>query len=190
MTYTEIGFPSGEDECSAWHFRALGENRPVVVMAHGFGGTKDSGLEPFARRFAGAGFDVVAFDYRGFGTSGGVPRQSLSVRRQTEDYHAAIAAAKKLPGVDTNRIALWGASFSGGHVLRVAAERDDIGAVINLEARGGGGRVQFDQHGAAAGSVAHSRSPIRNSAARSRRICGGPSPERAVMGAGAKFMMA
>lgn len=132
MTYTEIGFPSGEDECSAWHFRALGENRPVVVMAHGFGGTKDSGLEPFARRFAGAGFDVVAFDYRGFGTSGGVPRQSLSVRRQTEDYHAAIAAAKKLPGVDTNRIALWGASFSGGHVLRVAAERDDIGAVIAL----------------------------------------------------------
>ncbi|WP_024446535.1 alpha/beta hydrolase [Mycolicibacterium iranicum] len=132
MTYTEIGFPSGEDDCSAWYFRALGENRPVVVMAHGFGGTKDSGLEPFARRFAGAGFDVVAFDYRGFGTSGGVPRQSLSVRRQTEDYHTAIAAAKKLPGVDTNRIALWGASFSGGHVLRVAAERDDIGAVIAL----------------------------------------------------------
>lgn len=132
MTYTEIGFPSGEDDCSAWYFRALGENRPVVVMAHGFGGTKDSGLEPFARRFAGAGFDVVAFDYRGFGTSGGVLRQSLSVRRQTEDYHAAIAAAKKLPGVDTNRIALWGASFSGGHVLRVAAERDDIGAVIAL----------------------------------------------------------
>jgi pimeloyl-ACP methyl ester carboxylesterase len=132
MTYTEIGFPSGEDDCRAWHFRAAGENRPVVVMAHGFGGTKDSGLEPFARRFAGAGFDVVAFDYRGFGASGGVPRQSLSVRRQIDDYHAAIAATKKLPGVDTNRIALWGASFSGGHVLRVAAEREDIGAVIAL----------------------------------------------------------
>lgn len=132
MTYTEIGFPSREDDCSAWHFRAAGENRPVVVMAHGFGGTKDSGLEPFARRFAGAGFDVVAFDYRGFGASGGVPRQSLSVRRQIDDYHAAIAATKKLPGVDTNRIALWGASFSGGHVLRVAAEREDIGAVIAL----------------------------------------------------------
>ncbi|MCZ0726433.1 alpha/beta hydrolase [Mycolicibacterium iranicum] len=132
MTYTEIGFPSGEDDCSAWHFRAAGENRPVVVMAHGFGGTKDSGLEPFARRFAGAGFDVVAFDYRGFGASGGVPRQSLSVRRQIDDYHAAIATTKKLPGVDTHRIALWGASFSGGHVLRVAAEREDIGAVIAL----------------------------------------------------------
>ncbi|MDA2895325.1 alpha/beta fold hydrolase [Mycolicibacterium sp. BiH015] len=132
MSYTEISFISGEDDCSAWHFSASGENRPAVVMAHGFGGTKDSGLEPFARRFAAAGFDVVAFDYRGFGASGGMPRQSLSVRRQIDDYHAAIAATQKLPGVDTNRIALWGASFSGGHVLRVAAERDDVGAVIAL----------------------------------------------------------
>lgn len=132
MTYTEISFVSGDDECSAWHFRATGDRRPVVVMAHGFGGTKDSGLEPFAQRFAAAGFDVVAFDYRGFGASGGTPRQSLSVRRQIDDYHAAIAAAQKLPGVDSARLALWGASFSGGHVLRVAAERDDVGAVIAL----------------------------------------------------------
>ncbi|HEY9265656.1 MAG TPA: alpha/beta hydrolase, partial [Mycobacterium sp.] len=45
---------------------------------------------------------------------------------------AAVEAAKRLDGVDPNRIALWGASFSGGHVLRVAADRDDIGAVIAL----------------------------------------------------------
>ncbi|PRC47951.1 alpha/beta hydrolase, partial [Mycobacterium sp. ITM-2017-0098] len=97
-----------------------------------FGGTKDSGLEPFAQRFVAAGLDVFAFDYRGFGASGGQPRQSLSVRRQIGDYHAAVEAAKKLDGVDSGRIALWGASFSGGHVLRVAVERDDVGAVISL----------------------------------------------------------
>lgn len=132
MTYTEVHFASGDDVCSAWHFAAEAPRRPVVVMAHGFGGTKDSGLEPFARRLAAAGFDVFAFDYRGFGASGGTPRQSLSVRRQLDDYHAAVEAAKKLDGVDPSRIALWGASFSGGHVLRVAAERADIGAVISL----------------------------------------------------------
>ncbi|PQD99743.1 alpha/beta hydrolase [Mycobacterium sp. EPG1] len=132
MTRTEVGFVSGEDTCSAWHFAAEGSRRPVVVMAHGFGGTKDSGLEPFAQRFAAAGFDVLAFDYRGFGASGGAPRQSLSVRRQIDDYHAAVHAAKQLDGVDADRIALWGASFSGGHVLRVAADRPDISAVIAL----------------------------------------------------------
>ena len=40
------------------------------VMGHGFGGTKDSGLEPFAERLSGAGLDVLAFDYRGFGSIG------------------------------------------------------------------------------------------------------------------------
>ena len=44
---------------------------PVVVMGHGFGGTKDSGLEPFADRLSRAGLDVLAFDYRGFGASEG-----------------------------------------------------------------------------------------------------------------------
>ena len=133
MSPDEVAFTSGDSTCSAWHFAAGGpQSRPMVVMAHGFGGTKDSGLEPFARRFAAAGIDVFAFDYRGFGASEGQPRQSLSVRRQMEDYHCAVAAAKELDGVDPDRIALWGASFSGGHVLRVAAERNDICAVIAL----------------------------------------------------------
>lgn len=133
MTLHEVSFRSGDVTCSAWHFAAdAPPGRPVVVMAHGFGGTKDSGLEPFARRFASAGIDVLAFDYRGFGASEGQPRQSLSVRRQIDDFHAAVEAAKQLDGVDPHRIALWGASFSGGHVLRVAADRDDIAAVIAL----------------------------------------------------------
>ena len=44
------------------------------------------------------------------------------------------------------------------------------------------------RHGVRRGSVAqhHSRSPIRNSAALSSRMCGGPSPGRRVSGAGAK----
>lgn len=134
MTPHDVSFVSGGVTCSGWHFAAASgsSSRPLVVMAHGFGGTKDSGLEPFAQRFGAAGIDVLAFDYRGFGASEGQPRQSLSVRRQIHDYHAAVEAAKRLKGVDASRIALWGASFSGGHVLRVAAERSDIGAVIAL----------------------------------------------------------
>ncbi len=107
-----------------------GGGRPVVVMAHGFGGTKDSGLAPFAERFAEAGIDVLAFDYRGFGASDGEPRQTISLERQIADFHSAIAAAQDLPDVDG--IALWGASMSGGHVLQVAGDRDDIAAVIAL----------------------------------------------------------
>lgn len=136
MTPTELTFYSSGDRCSAWHFGGEGftgrAGRPVVVMAHGFGGTKDSGLQPFAERFSAAGLDVLAFDYRGFGASEGRPRQSVSVERQMADYGAAIAAAQQLPGVDRNRVVLWGSSFSGSHVLRVAAQCADVAAVIGM----------------------------------------------------------
>ena len=135
MTHADVSFNSAGVSCSGWHFRGAGDRfgrRPVVVMGHGFGGTKDSGLEPFAERLSGAGLDVLAFDYRGFGASEGEPRQTVSVADQIHDFEAAMAAAKRLPGVDPNRIVLWGSSMSGGHVLRLAAGRDDIAAVIAM----------------------------------------------------------
>jgi pimeloyl-ACP methyl ester carboxylesterase len=138
MTHTDVTFTSEGVSCSGWHFPAASDRlaepggRPVVVMAHGFGGTKDSGLEPFAERISAAGADVLAFDYRGFGASEGQPRQSISIRRQQRDYHAAIDAAKRLPGVDGDRIALWGSSMSGAHVFQVAADRAEVKAVIAM----------------------------------------------------------
>ena len=135
----EISFTSGHDRCAAWHFAASGEafagadGRPCVVMAPGFASTRDTGgLVAYAEGFAAAGFDVVLFDYRGFAASGGSPRQLVSASRQRQDYHAAIAAARQLPGVDPERIVLWGISFSGGHVVRVAAEDARVAAVMSV----------------------------------------------------------
>lgn len=134
-----VSFISGGVTCDAWFFPGAEHSpfevdgtRPVVVMAHGFAGTKDSGLEPFAQRLAAAGLAVFAFDYRGFGRSGGTPRQTISMRGQQDDYRAAITAAKAQAGVDSQRVVLWGVSQSGGHALIVAAERADIAAVIAL----------------------------------------------------------
>ncbi|MET0899028.1 MAG: alpha/beta hydrolase [Mycobacterium sp.] len=138
MTYSETQFTSDGTVCSGWYFAGETEavagpgGRPIVVMAHGFGGTKDSGLVPFAEKFAAVGIDVLAFDYRGFGASEGEPRQQISIDRQVADYQAAIAKAKQLSGVDPNRIALWGSSLSGGHVIRAGAGRDDVVAVIAM----------------------------------------------------------
>ncbi|MCV7107086.1 alpha/beta hydrolase [Mycolicibacterium chitae] len=133
MTYRELSFMSGGTTCSARHFAADGgDGRPVVVMGHGIGGTMDSGLAPFAERFAAAGLDVLTFDYRGFGHSGGEPRQTVSIDAQVDDYRAAIALAKTLPQIDPGQVVLWGASLSGGHVIRVGAGGDDVAAVISL----------------------------------------------------------
>ena len=83
-------------------------------MAHGFGATKDAGLLPFAERFAAAGADVVVFDHRGYGTSAGTPRQNVFHVAHRQDYHAALAHARGLPGIDPDRIVLWGAPTPAG----------------------------------------------------------------------------
>ncbi|CAN5571591.1 alpha/beta hydrolase [soil metagenome] len=129
-------FESSGDTCAAWHYAGEGDafageaGRPCVVMAHGDGGTRDAGLEPFAEAFADAGLDVVLFDYRCFGDSTGEPRQYGWPPRHRDDYRAAVRFARDLEGVDPDRVVLWGTSWSGGHVVCVAADDPRIAAVI------------------------------------------------------------
>ncbi len=103
---------------------------PCIVMAHGFGGTQEGSLRSTAEDFAPAGFVILTFDYRHLGESGGDPRQIISISKQLEDWHAAVGHARSLPGVDRARIALWGSSLSGGHVVEVAARDNAIAAVV------------------------------------------------------------
>ncbi len=130
----ETTIRSGGAALAAWLLRPTGadaEHRTsCVVMAHGFSATRRDGLLAFAEPFADAGHGVLAFDYRGFGDSGGEPRQVVDVAGQQDDYRAAIEHARRLEWVDPERIALWGSSLSGGHVVDVAAGDDRLAAAI------------------------------------------------------------
>jgi len=127
-----VQFPSGGLRCTADFFRPLGAGPfPVVVMAHGLGGTRNMRLPAFAERFAAAGYACLVFDYRHFGDSEGEPRQLLDIGKQLEDWKAAIAHARSLKEIDPKRVVIWGTSFGGGHVLATAAEDDQLAAVIS-----------------------------------------------------------
>jgi pimeloyl-ACP methyl ester carboxylesterase len=104
---------------------------PCIVMAHGFGATREARLPAYAERFARAGLAVLVFDYRHFGASDGMPRQLLSISSQLRDWREAVGFARTLEGVDPQRIALFGSSLSGGHVVEVAARDARIAAVIS-----------------------------------------------------------
>jgi pimeloyl-ACP methyl ester carboxylesterase len=128
---SDVDFMSHGSRCAAWLYLPTGVERPpVVIMAHGFGAERTFGLEPFAERFAQAGLAVFLFDYRCFGESGGEPRNWVSPRRHLQDWEAALAHVKNLAAIDASRIALWGTSFSGGHVIVVAAQHPEISAVV------------------------------------------------------------
>ncbi|MHB8139064.1 MAG: alpha/beta hydrolase [Smithellaceae bacterium] len=104
---------------------------PVVIMGHGLAAQKIFGLMPYAERFIKKNMAVFLFDYRTFGKSDGTPRQIVDPFRHLEDWKAAISHVRKIQEVDSARIALWGSSFAGGHVIATAAEEDGISAVVS-----------------------------------------------------------
>jgi hypothetical protein len=131
----DVHFLSGDDRCHAWLFLPPPSSPqvappPVIVMAHGLGAVKTLRLAAFAERFQAAGYACLVFDYRHFGDSDGEPRELLSIRRQREDWRAAVAFARTLPEVDGGRLVLWGTSFGGGHAIATAASDDGVAATI------------------------------------------------------------
>ncbi len=129
---TDSPFPSGGDQCAAWLYLPQGHGpHPCVVMGHGFSAVREQRLDAYAERFAAAGLAVLVFDYRHFGSSSGQPRQLLDIGRQLADWRAAVSHARNLPQVDARRVAVWGSSFSGGHVVTIAAKDPAVAAVVS-----------------------------------------------------------
>lgn len=91
-----------------------------LVLGHGFTAARTSLVEE-GRLFAEAGYAALAIDYRHFGGSGGEPRGRLWPMQEVEDVRAALDWLEARPGIDPNRLGLWGTSFGGGIMTHVAA---------------------------------------------------------------------
>lgn len=129
--FSKVGFAVNGDRVDAWLFLPEVQGKvPCIVMGHGLGGTKNMLLCNYAARFVDAGFAVLAFDYRYFGDSEGEPRQLIRIPDQLADFAGAVAYARGLLEIDPAKIALWGTSFGGGHVIVAAANDNQIAAVV------------------------------------------------------------
>ncbi len=130
----DVTFRSQGLTCAGWLYvpddLRPGERRPAIVMAHGFSAVKEMHLPNFAERFTAAGFITLVFDYRYFGDSEGEPRSQLFPAEQHEDYRNAITWVSLQPEVDPERIGVWGSSYSGAHVLHLAAFERRIKAAV------------------------------------------------------------
>jgi dienelactone hydrolase len=131
---------------------AAGKQLPTIIMSHGWGGTAAL-LRNVAMDFAHAGYFVIAFDYRGWGASDSrviltAPepakkegnkftaevmeiREVVDPLEQTQDIFNVIHWAMGEPQVDKNRIGLWGSSYSGGHVVYVAAHDSRVKCIVS-----------------------------------------------------------
>lgn len=131
----DVTFMSQGLKLAAWYYvpknLKADEKRPAIVMAHGFSAPKEALLQNFADRFAAAGFVVVVFDYRYLGASEGEPRNQIFPFEQIEDYRNAITWVQMQKEVNPEKIGVWGTSYSGAHVLHLAAFDRRVKAVVS-----------------------------------------------------------
>jgi uncharacterized protein len=129
----DIEFDAEGATLRGWFYLADKATGPAqtVVLAHGFAAVKEMYLDAFAEAFAAGGLNALVFDHRNFGASDGEPRQEIDPWAQIRDYRHAITYASSLSGVDADRIGVWGSSYSGGHVLVVAAIDRRVRAVVS-----------------------------------------------------------
>lgn len=129
FTTSSVEFASLGTTLRGWFITGGSSPQPTIVMAHGFAGHKEW-VRPFAEALANAGFACLVYDHACFGDSDGEPRQEVDPWRQVEGYRDAVTFAESLPGVDADRIGVWGTSFAGGHAIVVGAVDHRVKAVV------------------------------------------------------------
>ena len=108
-----------------WRGQAEGEARGTIIYLHGLADNRAGGagvLERFQRR----GFDVIAYDSRAHGASGG--------DACTYGYHEKQDLRRVLDTVRPGPIVLIGSSLGGAVALQLAADEPRVSAVVAAEA--------------------------------------------------------
>jgi uncharacterized protein len=120
-------------------YRAAGEGRhPAIVLLAGSGKATRDGVvfRTLEGRFLRLGIDVLAYDKRGSGESGGTYDDNTPLETLAADALAAVQALRARDDIDPERVGLWGIS-QGGYLGPLAASMSpDVAFVISVSGPG------------------------------------------------------
>jgi uncharacterized protein len=126
LEYSELQLQTEDGErLHGWWIRARADRLGHLLLCHGNAGNiGDRVLH--AALLTAAGFDVLLFDYRGYGRSTGRPTEVGTYR----DARAALARLLEEAGSESGRVLYLGESLGGAVALDLALERAPAGLVL------------------------------------------------------------
>jgi len=113
------------DGVHGWWIPATAPTLGHVLLCHGNAGNVGDRVV-HAALLTAAGFDVLLFDYRGYGRSRGRPTEPGTY----EDARAAREALLRQDGVDPARVLYLGESLGGAIALELAVEHPPAGLIL------------------------------------------------------------
>lgn len=133
MKREEVEFVSDGVTLRGWLYLPDGNAgpHPAVVLAGGWCYVRELVMPHYASEFAEAGIAALVFDYKNFGVSGGENRQHIDPWSQIRDYQNALSFLESRDEIDSERLAAWGISYSGGHVIVLAAIDPRVKAIVS-----------------------------------------------------------
>lgn len=132
MQREDVEFLSDGTRVRGWFFPPEGEGpHPAVVLAGGWCYVRELVMPHYAEEFAKRGVAALIFDYRNLGVSDGEPRQHLDPWMQITDYQNALSYLASRDDVDDSRLGAWGISYSGGHVIVLAAIDPRVRVIVS-----------------------------------------------------------
>jgi uncharacterized protein len=126
LTFRDLELETEDGErLHGWWITAKPPPLGHVLLCHGnAGNVGDRVLH--AGLLAEVGFDVLLFDYRGYGRSSGRPSEEGTYR----DARAARTALLRQPAADSSRILYLGESLGGAVALDLALEHPPRGLIL------------------------------------------------------------
>ncbi len=126
LDYSDLRLETDDGErLHGWWIGARSAPIGHMLVCHGnAGNVGDRVLH--AALLTAAGFDVLLFDYRGYGRSTGTPSEQGTYR----DAHAAREWLLGCPAVDRSRIFYLGESLGGAVALELACSHPPAGLVL------------------------------------------------------------
>ncbi|HEX7027580.1 MAG TPA: alpha/beta hydrolase [Gammaproteobacteria bacterium] len=127
LQYRDIDIQGEAGRLHGWYLPARGKAFGTVLYAHG-------NAENLSTHIGGvywlpaAGFNVIIFDYRGYGRSEGEP----SARGLVDDTRAFIQYAQTLPEAQAGGLVVYGHSLGGSVLISAVAGMEDTGGIRGM----------------------------------------------------------
>ena len=125
LSYSDVVIPSSDEINLAGWFIPADRARATIVFCRGAKGNIGFWVD-MMKQLHDLGHNVLAFDYRGAGLSGGEP-SLLSIEK---DISAAVDYAKASFGPAATRVGIFGVSIGAAVGINVAASNKSVDAII------------------------------------------------------------
>jgi uncharacterized protein len=123
MTVERIAFEVANDEVVGNLHLPFGTGSfPAVVVGGPMTSVKEQVTGVYARAFAERGIAALSIDHRGYGESGGVPRQYEHWGRKVEDLRSAVKFLAAHAKVDATRLGLAGVCLGAGYAAHASLD--------------------------------------------------------------------